>query len=150
MFHPLAHRLSLLKGKKKEKWRKNRGAKINPTKITFPPKIAWMGLALLIMMNSPIFQVAKERTKHAKSRWAIFLGLLERTIRQRVRFIVKASAAGSAKRFINPPSPLTPPSLPWEREGRGDLEKDDKQNSLKGQPFDSPKKAPRSPPVFYQ
>jgi hypothetical protein len=93
-----------LKGKKKEKWRKNRGAKINPTKITFIPKIEWTGLTLLIIMNSPIFQVAKERTKHAKSRWAIFLGLLERTIRQRVRFMAKASAAGSAKMFIDSPS----------------------------------------------
>jgi hypothetical protein len=89
-----------LKGKKKEKWRKKRGAKIKPTKITFTPKIACTGLMLLIIMNSPIFQVAKERTKHAKSRWAIFLGLLERTIRQRVRFIAKASAAGSARIFI--------------------------------------------------
>jgi hypothetical protein len=56
------------------------------------------------MTTSPRFQVAKERTKHAKSRLAIFLALLERTIRQRVRFMVKASAAGSAKMFIDPPS----------------------------------------------
>jgi hypothetical protein len=31
---------SLLAGKTKEKWRKNRGAKVNPAKITFTPKIA--------------------------------------------------------------------------------------------------------------
>jgi len=52
------------------------------------------------MMNSPTFHVAKERTKQAKSLLAIFLGLLERTIKQRVMFMVKAKAAGKAKMFM--------------------------------------------------
>jgi hypothetical protein len=52
------------------------------------------------MINLPTFQVAKERTKQAKSLLAIFLGLLEGTIKQRVIFMVKARAAGRAKMFI--------------------------------------------------
>ena len=52
------------------------------------------------MMNSPTFHVTNERTKQAKSLLAIFLGLLERTIRQRVMFMVKAKAAGKARIFM--------------------------------------------------
>jgi hypothetical protein len=52
------------------------------------------------MTNSPTFHVTNERTKQAKSLLAIFLGLLERTIKQRVMFMVKAKAEGKARMFM--------------------------------------------------
>ncbi len=68
-----------------------------PANTTFTPRMAPPGVSLLIMINSPTFHVANARTKHAKRRLAIFFGLLERTIKQRVMFMVNARAAGRAR-----------------------------------------------------
>ncbi len=97
------HLVSFFIGNTNEKWRKNKGANVKPTKIIFTPNMACIGFRLLIIISSPIFQVANERTKHAKSLWAIFFGLLERTTRHKMRFMVNASAAGRAKIFTQSP-----------------------------------------------
>jgi hypothetical protein len=62
--------------------------------------------------------------------------LLERTIKQRVRFIVKAKAAGKAKIFIDSPSLRRLSPFEWIFQEKAHFYKyDDKQKGEKGQFF---------------